>query len=333
MSDDNYLTRTCATTANAGPDVQIVLPNTTVLLDGTGSTDTSLSTHWLWIQVSGPSVAHLANPDQPQTFALGLTKGEYQFQLTVWTGDEPSKNTSDSVAVTVRQDHNVPPTANAGGDFSVTLPVSAVVVDGSKSTDDVAVTKWLWQRDATSLAAGQIINSSDHSPVLMFTGVVAGRYVWRLTVWDDQGASSSDTVSIIINEGPHHLDEVTVVVGADLGTLSILQLSTLLQKMELFLHSADRVVTIHLISLTGLPHSGEVSVTFVAQSGKDVVPGVEVVATLRHQVLLDSSELLDLPLLSVDTVVCQNNCSGTCQYVCDKTRTESEENKWGKRSE
>ena len=49
----------------------------------------------------------------------------------------------------------------------MTLPVSAVVVDGSKSTDDVAVTKWLWQRDATSLAAGQIINSSDHSPVLM----------------------------------------------------------------------------------------------------------------------------------------------------------------------
>lgn len=64
-------------------------------------------------------------------------------------------------------DHNVAPVANAGGDFSVTLPVSAVVVDGSKSTDDVAVTRWLWQRDATSLAAGQVINSSDHSPVLM----------------------------------------------------------------------------------------------------------------------------------------------------------------------
>ena len=49
----------------------------------------------------------------------------------------------------------------------MTLPVSAVVVDGSKSTDDVAVTRWLWERDATSLAAGQIINGSDHSPILM----------------------------------------------------------------------------------------------------------------------------------------------------------------------
>ena len=70
--------------------------------------------------------------------------------------------------------------------------------------------------------------------------------------------------------------------------------------------------------------------TFVAQSGEDVVPGVEVVATLRHQVLLDSSELLDLPLLSVDTVVCQNNCSGTCQCVCHKIRIELEEEKMEK---
>lgn len=47
------------------------------------------------------------------------------------------------------------------------LPVSEVVVDGSQSSDDVAVTQWLWERDATSLAAGQVINGSDHSSVLM----------------------------------------------------------------------------------------------------------------------------------------------------------------------
>lgn len=64
-------------------------------------------------------------------------------------------------------DQNVPPKANAGGDFSVTLPVSVVVVDGSKSTDDVAVTKWLWERDGTSLAAGKVINGSDNAAVLM----------------------------------------------------------------------------------------------------------------------------------------------------------------------
>lgn len=57
--------------------------------------------------------------------------------------------------------------ANAGGDFSVMLPVSEVVVDGSKSSDDVSVTRWLWERDATSLAAGQVINGSNQSPILV----------------------------------------------------------------------------------------------------------------------------------------------------------------------
>ncbi|KAG7171335.1 putative dyslexia-associated protein, partial [Homarus americanus] len=54
---------------------------------------------------------------------------------------------------------------------------------------------------------------------------------------------------------PHHLDEVEVVVGGDIGSMSYSQLSTLLQKLELFLHTGDSVVAIHLISLTGLPHS------------------------------------------------------------------------------
>ncbi|XP_071547439.1 dyslexia-associated protein KIAA0319-like protein [Panulirus ornatus] len=296
--------------ANARGDVQIVLPNTTVMLDGSHSTDTAVNTHWLWKQFSGPNTAHFSKMDEVKVNISGLTKGKYVFGLTVWNGDDPTKNTTDNITVTVIQDRNVPPKANAGGDFSVTLPVSVVVVDGSKSTDDVAVTKWLWERDGTSLAAGKVINGSDNSPVLMFTDVVAGGYVWKLTVWDDQGASSSDTVSIIVKEERHHMDEVEVVVGGDIGALTYSQLSTLLQKLELFLHTTESIVTIHLISLTGLPHSGRVRLTFLANAGKEVVKGPQVVSMLRHQVMSESSELLDLPLLSVDTVVCQNNCSG-----------------------
>ncbi|KAK8746359.1 hypothetical protein OTU49_017374 [Cherax quadricarinatus] len=296
--------------ANAGEDIQIVLPNTTVMLDGTHSTDNTMTTHWLWKQISGPNTAHFLKTDEVKVNISGLTKGKYTFELTAWNGDDPTKNTTDNVTVTVIQDKNVPPKANAGGDFSVVLPVSVVEVDGSKSADDVAVTKWLWERDATSLAAGKVINGSDHSPILMFTDVVAGGYVWKLTVWDEQGAFTSDTVSIIVKEGPHHLDEVEVVVGGDIGALSYSQLTTLLQKLELFFHTSESAVSIHLLSLTGLPHSGHVTLTFLAYAGKEVVRGPDVVSTLRHQVMSESSELLDLPLLSVDTIVCQNNCSG-----------------------
>lgn len=296
--------------ANAGEDLRIVLPNTTVILDGSQTTDVSANTHWFWKQLSGPSTVHFSKNDEVKVNVSGLTKGDYTFMLTTWNGDDPSKNSTDDTTVSVIQDKNVPPKANAGGDFSVTLPVSVIAVDGSKSSDDVLVTKWKWERDSTSLAAGMVINASDSSPVLMFTDVVAGVYVWKLTVWDDQGASSSDTVSIIVKESIHHLDEVELLVRGDIGKLSYTQLSTLLQKLQLFLHTSDSAVDIHLISLTGLPYSGHVRLTFLAYAGKNVVRGPEVVTLLRHQINSASSELLDLPLISVDTVVCQNNCSG-----------------------
>lgn len=57
--------------------------------------------------------------------------------------------------------------ANAGGDQTVILPVSAVYLNGSNSWDDLAVTKYLWTRDDESLAAGTVIGDSDKQPVLI----------------------------------------------------------------------------------------------------------------------------------------------------------------------
>ena len=68
-------------------------------------------------------------------------------------------------------DKNAPPVARAGGDFSVTLPTSVIVVNGSGSTDDVGISKWLWHAHDTSLAAATIIKTSDHSPVLLVINI------------------------------------------------------------------------------------------------------------------------------------------------------------------
>ena len=187
--------------ANSGSNITIVLPNNTVVLDGSKTTNFSPQVHNLWVQMSGPSKAHISNDDKIKVNVTGLTRGVYMFKLTVWLDDDKSHNTSSNVTVTVLQNENLTPKANAGGDFSVILPVSVVIINGSSSTDDVGITKWVWERDPTSLAAGKVINNSNSTSVLMLTDVVAGRYVWKLTVYDDQGASSSDTVSIIIKEG------------------------------------------------------------------------------------------------------------------------------------
>lgn len=64
-------------------------------------------------------------------------------------------------------DKNAPPKANAGGDQVVTAPISALIINGSQSSDDLRIGQWLWTRDQSSLAIGTIVQDTDKSPVLM----------------------------------------------------------------------------------------------------------------------------------------------------------------------
>lgn len=49
---------------------------------------------------------------------------------------------------------NMSPRANAGGDKTIYLPCDVIIMNGSSSTDDIAVVKYKWSRDPASLAAG-----------------------------------------------------------------------------------------------------------------------------------------------------------------------------------
>ncbi|XP_058170653.1 dyslexia-associated protein KIAA0319-like [Anopheles ziemanni] len=57
---------------------------------------------------------------------------------------------------------------------------------------------YFWTREPVSLATGAVIDGSDQKLVLILTDIVTGRYVFKLTVYDGQGLSASDTVNIIV---------------------------------------------------------------------------------------------------------------------------------------
>ena len=46
-----------------------------------------------------------------------------------------------------------------------------------------------------------VVNASDHQAVLQLVDLVAGRYVFTLTVTDEQGLSSKDTASLLVKNG------------------------------------------------------------------------------------------------------------------------------------
>lgn len=89
---------------------------------------------------------------------------------------------------------NLPPIAGAGMDVTITLPVDAVILSGQASDPEGKAVTAAWSK--VQGVAGVI--ESPNSVSTKVSGLAAGNYVFRLTVKDDQGAVTSDDVSILV---------------------------------------------------------------------------------------------------------------------------------------
>ncbi|XP_076160775.1 dyslexia-associated protein KIAA0319 isoform X2 [Ptiloglossa arizonensis] len=298
--------------AEAGEDITIALPETRIVLDGRKSKDDIKIVSFHWEQISGPNNAEFSSVNESITNVTKLTKGDYEFKLTVI--DDNGNKDSDTVKVKVTQNKNAPPKANAGGDQVVVAPVSALIINGSQSTDDLRISNWMWSRDSSSLAIGTIIQDTDKSPVLMLTDIVPGRYLFRLKVTDDQGLSSEDTVSVIVKSDPQllHLVELILNIGANMLTVS--QKNSLVLKLQMLLRDEASII---VRNLRVEPHTGRAVLVFYVEKkgGKMTIPGPDVVKRLKEKLRQDSG-LLQLSVANIDTAVCQNSCSG--HGVCDQ---------------
>lgn len=92
-----------APVANAGRDKSISLPVTTVILDGSASSDPDNNiASYVWSKISGPASFSFSNADLMQTQVLHLVQGEYLFELRVT--DTEGLIGRDTVKVTVNDD-------------------------------------------------------------------------------------------------------------------------------------------------------------------------------------------------------------------------------------
>lgn len=300
-------------TANAGTNKTIALPQTWVLLNGSQSSDDIGIAKWQWEQISGPRKTIFKPENSSVTNATQLTKGDYLFKLTVY--DEDENSASAFVGVTVTQNKNAPPKANAGGDQTYIMPLGVLIVNGSQSSDDLGIAKWQWTREPSSLALGTIIEQTDTTPVLMVTNVVPGRYEFKLRVTDDQGESDEDTVSIIIKPDPELLNLVALTLNIEASKLTESQRNSVLVKLGMLLRDASQLVVRDLKP----DQAGRAVLIFYVSSLSGSVPGPQVVRTLSGKLAQDSF-LLQISVVSIRTIICQNNCSG--HGVCDQETRE-----------
>src|SRR6185295_18827129 len=171
--------------------------NSTTLL-GSGTDADGTITGYAWTRVSGPTTFTLGTPNAATTTLTNLVQGVYVFRLTVT--DNSGATAFDNVTITVNAAANIPPTANAGSDITLTLPVNSTTLLGSGTDADGTITGYAWTRVSgpTTYTLGSV-----NAATTTLTNLVQGTYVFRLTVTDNGGASGTDNVTVTVNAAPN----------------------------------------------------------------------------------------------------------------------------------
>ncbi|XP_050397494.1 dyslexia-associated protein KIAA0319 isoform X1 [Patella vulgata] len=300
-----------AKTANK---LTVVLPADNIILDGSNSTDDNKLTQYTWQQTGGPTALQIMNSDRMVASATGaLNEGTYEFELQV--KDNEGIVTSAKLTVTTKTHANLAPIAKAGGDKVVYLPLSFINLDGRESTDDHGIVQYHWKRDLRSLATGDIINGSDSQAVLQLVNLVAGRYIFSLTVVDSEGLSNSDSASVIVKEDPNRLNALEMLLDTDVNEFTEENKERIASQLKLLIHQnkADGETIVDIQHIGKDMSTGHLHIQFLVKTkykeSEKVANGVKILSILKHK-LQQENDILDFKVISIDTVVCQNNCSG-----------------------
>ncbi|XP_062925944.1 dyslexia-associated protein KIAA0319-like isoform X2 [Mobula hypostoma] len=296
--------------AIVGPDKELISPVESTTLNGEGSTDDQGIVSYHWEKISGSDVK-IEGKDKAVATVLGLHVGMYQFRLTVT--DQQGLNSSKTLTITIKEEINNRPVANAGGNQFLTLPNNSITLDGSRSTDDQAIVSYLWTRGGQSPAAGEVMRGSDHDAALQLVNLVEGKYIFHLKVTDAKGESDTDSAIVEVRPDPKKNDLVELVLQVHVSNLSEQQKGTLVRQLAVLLGVLDKDINIQKIQA----HSeSSTALTFYVQGGQPdrVYKGVDVVRTLQKQLVREKVDFLLFKTLNIDTVVCFRKCSahGDC---------------------
>ncbi len=167
--------------ANAGNDVQLCTPASSVTLNGSALI---LPAVGQWTLVSGSG--SIANPAGPTTVVNGLAVGENVFQWQVNNGACPNAITADLISVFVYD--NTAAAANAGPDQDVCTPTTSVSMAGNTPTFPGI---GLW----TLIAGGGSI-AQPNNPNTSINNLPVGVNIFAWTIVNGPCGSTSDQVVI-----------------------------------------------------------------------------------------------------------------------------------------
>ncbi len=167
---------------------------------------------YAWTTVSGPNAPVVAGENSPSITASQLIQGTYEFKLTVT--DNEGATGFDLVKVEVTA--NTAPTADAGEDKIITLPVNTVSLHGT-GDDTGIIASYQWTQVSGPSTATIASPSTAGAEV---SNLNEGTYVFELKVTDDGGLFDTDEVTVTVNAAPINLAllKPTTVSSTENGT-------------------------------------------------------------------------------------------------------------------
>jgi ribosomal protein L14 len=234
-----------APVANAGADISITLPIDMTVLDGSGSYDPDGSiASYSWNKISGSGALTIVNSNTPSPTVLGLSQGQYVFELTVT--DNSGATATDQVVVTVNAEPNKAPVANAGKDSSITLPASSSVLSGSGTDVDGTIAQYSWKQLSGPSAA--LIAAPD-AAVSGVSNLIEGEYVFQLTVTDNAGASATATVKITVTNAFRNSEYFRLYPNPATSVINLQYIDDKTGKMDITIYDVNgRVVLTQEVS-------------------------------------------------------------------------------------
>jgi ribosomal protein L14 len=180
--------------ANAGTSKTITLPVNSTSLNGSASTDADGTiTAYGWAQISGPSSANMTGSTQAIANVTNMLAGVYNFELTVT--DNRGGTSKAGVKITVIAATLQAPVANAGADQTITLPTNTATINGSgSSAPSGTIVSYTWT-EKSGPSPVSLSNTVQNN----LNNLSSGKYVFYLTVKDNNGSTASDSVSILVN--------------------------------------------------------------------------------------------------------------------------------------
>ncbi|KAL4662526.1 hypothetical protein H8957_014429 [Semnopithecus entellus] len=307
--------------ADAGPDKELTLPVDSTTLDGSKSSDDQKIISYLWEKTQGPDGVQLENANSSVATVTGLQVGTYVFTLTV--KDERNLQSQSSVNVIVKEEINKPPIAKITGNVVITLPTSTAELDGSKSSDDKGIVSYLWTRDEGSPAAGEVLNHSDHHPILFLSNLVEGTYTFHLKVTDAKGESDTDRTTVEVKPDPRKNNLVEIILDINVSQLTERLKGMFIRQIGVLLGVLDSDIIVQKIQ----PYTEQsTKMVFFVQNEPphQIFKGHEVAAMLKSELRKQKADFLIFRALEINTVTCQLNCSdhGHCdsftkRCICD----------------